>query len=525
MGNITEEEIFALMYTGEEKRDASSKISGFIYQDLIAIEKMLYEGIECVATEFLEDVTYIEKDELYIVQVKHYPKTNPDLKEIVKDLYYQYLRYTLLDGKRKTHLQLIIHHKPDIAILTESEVIKCIAMEEQTMTIDKKTAVDTCNVLKKYNGYNDKTNKEYVKNEKRDGFIKECAYKGSIHEFYERFEIISDISIKAKIEKIKNKISEVYGGEQCELVFGLAMQYVQERYYKSDVIFEKIKLTKKELDYKLNEVNKGTYIEKIKVYIYSIVYEYYSRIIDGIDRVDGVDEKEICKIKDILRICYNTTTDWLKELVSKEDGCYQLINTVTNRSDEYLSDFKNLTDDKIFTKVTECRIGIEDFLSIIWKLMLNICLDKEDLNDKDIEMMNIRNYIDNEQTNFISIRFENFKRKDIIILPSFGQNDDWIDDIENIFTRIKVFKPKTWYIKGKLKANKLYTYNFEVSRLDEEEGPVAKQSYDITDIDDDVFDIECMDCIKTGSKSWAKQDECWKCIFERGCKEKWKKNC
>ena len=41
MENFTEQEIFDLMYNGEKNRDASSKISGFIYQDLVAIEKML----------------------------------------------------------------------------------------------------------------------------------------------------------------------------------------------------------------------------------------------------------------------------------------------------------------------------------------------------------------------------------------------------------------------------------------------------------------------------------------------------
>lgn len=520
MRKYTEEEILNKMYTGEEKRDASSKISGFIYQDLIAIEKMLDKETECVATEFLEDITYIKKDELYIAQVKHYPKTTPKLEEIVKDLYYQFLRYTLLGGNKKAYLQLIIHHKSDIAKPTEREVQSYIAMKEIAMTDDKKTVIDTVEVLNKYNGYNDKTNKEYTKAEKRDGFIKECAYKGSIHEFYECIDIVSDDSIKSKIEGIKNKISIVYSGEQCELVFGLAIQYVQERYYMSNIKLEKIKLTKKELDFRLNNLKSEEFENKITAYIYSVVYEYYSKIIDGIDRVEGVDEKDISTIKDILRICYNTTINWIKELVSTEEGRYQLINTVTNKSDKYLSDFKKLSDDKIFTKVKECRGGIEDFLSIIWKLMLNVCLDKKDLNDKDIEMMNIKNYIDNEQSDFISIRFEKFKKKDIIILPSFRQNDDMIDDIKNIFTRIKAFKPKTWYIKGMLKANKLYTYNFEVSRLDEE-GPVSELSHDITDIDEDYFTIECMKCLKTRTSSdcWTKQDECWKCVFEKGCEK------
>ena len=162
MRKYTEEEILNKMYTGEEKRDASSKISGFIYQDLIAIEKMLDKETECVATEFLEDITYIKKDELYIAQVKHYPKTTPKLEEIVKDLYYQFLRYTLLGGNKKAYLQLIIHHKSDIAKPTEREVQSYIAMKEIAMTDDKKTVIDTVEVLNKYNGYNETSYKELL---------------------------------------------------------------------------------------------------------------------------------------------------------------------------------------------------------------------------------------------------------------------------------------------------------------------------------------------------------------------------
>lgn len=509
MEKFTEEELLNKMYNDEEKRDARSKISGYIYQDLIAIEKMLYEGTECVATEFLEDVTYIVKDRIYIIQVKHYPKTKPNLKEIIKDLYYQYLKYILLGGEKDVHLEVVIHCKTEFPKITRNNMVGLLDIDETNLRDDKLSFDEAVNVMNKICGN---------KKEKRDEFIMRCAYKVSIDEFYNRLNITYDVGILDKKNAIKEMIKKEYVNEQCELVFGLAIQYVHEQYYKKDIKFEIIKLTKKELDFRLLNLNNESFVNKITVYLYSVVFEFHSKIIDGIDRVDGFDEKEISIIKDILRICHNTTINWFKELVSTKDGCYKLINTVTNRSDEYLLDFKKLSNDQIFTKVKECRSGIEDFLSIIWKLMFNVCLDKKDLNDKDIEMMKISNYIDSKQSEYISIKLEDFKKKDIIILPAFRQNDDMIDDVINIFTRIKAFKPKIWYIKGPLKANKLYSYNFEVSRLDEE-GPVAEPPHDITDIDEDYFTIECMQCLKTRTSSdcWTKKDKCWKCIFEKGC--------
>ena len=517
MGSYTEQEIFALMYNGEKNRDASSKILGFIYQDLIAIEKLLNDEIEYVATEFLEDVTYIKNKELHIIQVKHYQNSNPNWNEIIPDLYCQYLKYTLLDGNKTVRPGLIIYHKSQIAQRTKNEILKHLQITEDRLNEDKKTSEETAKVIERFNGFKDKEKNKYTKEEKRDGFIKECAYRSSISEFYDKFYITTGVSINDKIKAIKDDIIKKYTEDQCELVFGVALQYVQEQYCRSERSIDSIRLTKRGLDLKLEEI-RGSYINKLKTYLHSIVYEYYSEIIDNINRVDGVDEKETCKIKDILRICCNNTIEWLKDLVSNEDGCYKLINTVTNKSNRYLLNFKKLSDDEKFTKVKECRNGIENFLGVIWKLLLNICLDKKDLNVEDMEMMNIRNYIDNEQSKFISIKFEKYRIKDIILLPSFSHNDDIIDDIVNIFTRIREFKPKTWFIKGPLKANKTYTYNFEVSRLDEE-GPVAEKSHDITDIDDDSFSIECMHCLKTGKKSigWSKQDESWKCIFERGC--------
>ena len=117
MGKVTEEEIniVSAMYEGDVKRDASSKIRGFIYQDYIAVMCLLKENVECVCSEYIEDVDVFKDDGTFeFIQVKYYPKANPDYKEIFTDLYYQFLRLKILDSAMIPKPNLYIHGTPNL---------------------------------------------------------------------------------------------------------------------------------------------------------------------------------------------------------------------------------------------------------------------------------------------------------------------------------------------------------------------------------------------------------------------------
>ena len=45
-----------LAFTGEEKRDASASIRGFVYQNLLAIEELIKEDTDRVFCEYIEDI-------------------------------------------------------------------------------------------------------------------------------------------------------------------------------------------------------------------------------------------------------------------------------------------------------------------------------------------------------------------------------------------------------------------------------------------------------------------------------------
>ena len=103
------------MYEGDKKRDATSKIRGFIFQDYITIMCLLRDKVEYVCSEYLEDVDVFYKNGKFeFIQVKYYPNTSPQREEIFTDLYYQYLRLKMLGSTLDAIPSLYIHRVPEI---------------------------------------------------------------------------------------------------------------------------------------------------------------------------------------------------------------------------------------------------------------------------------------------------------------------------------------------------------------------------------------------------------------------------
>lgn len=91
-----------IRYEGDKARDATDKIRGFLFQDLITIMCLLQKNVKYVCSEYIEDVdVFFEDNTFEFIQVKYYPKTSPNMKEILTDLYYQYLRLEMLQSTLK----------------------------------------------------------------------------------------------------------------------------------------------------------------------------------------------------------------------------------------------------------------------------------------------------------------------------------------------------------------------------------------------------------------------------------------
>ena len=134
------------MYEGDKKRDATSKIRGFIFQDYITIMCLLRDKVEYVCSEYLEDVDVFYKNGKFeFIQVKYYPNTSPQREEIFTDLYYQYLRLKMLGSTLDAIPSLYIHRVPEINKPTLQEMKDYLKIK-----IPKKIDYSTVEDSKKY---------------------------------------------------------------------------------------------------------------------------------------------------------------------------------------------------------------------------------------------------------------------------------------------------------------------------------------------------------------------------------------
>lgn len=126
----TDEQKLSIMYEGDKARDATDKIRGFLFQDLITIMCLLQKNVKYVCSEYIEDVdVFFEDNTFEFIQVKYYPKTSPYMKEILTDLYYQYLRLEMLQSTLKVSPKLYIHGKSKVKKLEITDMKTYIGLE------------------------------------------------------------------------------------------------------------------------------------------------------------------------------------------------------------------------------------------------------------------------------------------------------------------------------------------------------------------------------------------------------------
>ena len=89
---------------GDKTRDASDKIRGFMFQDLVAIRCLLQNQVKYVCLEYLEDVDVFFE---WMIHLKFHsgeilsPKTPCNERDINRSFYYQFLRCQILSSTLK----------------------------------------------------------------------------------------------------------------------------------------------------------------------------------------------------------------------------------------------------------------------------------------------------------------------------------------------------------------------------------------------------------------------------------------
>lgn len=241
----------SVMYDGDKDRDATSKIRGFLFQDYVTIMCLLNNQVEYVCSEYLEDVdVFFENGTFEFIQVKYYPNTNPNMKEISTDLYYQYLRLQMLHSTLTSIPSLYIHRETNVEKPTLDEMKKYIGLgNELPKSVIYPNTVVSENWLRK-NVYI--SNKKAVQKEK---LFATMASEKSLKEFVTKYDISHESNINQYKEELMEALAKAYpnpdkdgNDERWQLILlGLAISYIQRRYTLVNPCFDQIKVEKKNL--------------------------------------------------------------------------------------------------------------------------------------------------------------------------------------------------------------------------------------------------------------------------------------
>lgn len=501
--DLNEKQILENMFEGDSNRDASDKIRGFLFQDLVAIDSLLDDNTEYVCLEYLEDVdVFCEGGTVKIVQVKYYAKSSAGMKEIATDLYYQYLRMQLLESTLTPKPQLVIHtkeaiNKPDLKSMKKHFTS---LKEEQPEKI-----ADMPKWLKE-NVYN-QTKKETQKKVLFD----EMAYKTSVIDFINDFEIIKKNDIRTYKDEVGNKLVETfsecgsYDDEEYKknILLGLAINYIQKRYTQENSKFEQLRVSKPEFIAYIKQVLQEITEDHMIAYIVSCVLEQYVSIL-----VENPDLDED-KIKILSQIVKNTQR-WISEILLTKKGQIQLLNTISLESYDKIKGYLNSQNSQTMFKIMHSADNLQTFLFYLWKIMMDLCLTKPGFSvEQDADMLNPQTYIEKNGKKYICIKFPMDNVKTSVILPIIrkGQNGR---DYKNIASRMYYEKPQKWYMPGHVSGKKDYKYSVSTIR---EEGSIV-------DMQADCYIVECMECIEIDEGKWKNIERCETCIFANDCLER-----
>lgn len=505
----TEVDKLSVMYEGDKNRDAADKIRGFLFQDYVTIKCLLQNHVECVCSEYLEDVdVFLEDGTFEFIQVKYYPKTEPKKKVISTDLYYQYLRHQMLQSTMKAKPSLYIHRMSEVEKPTLDEMKTYIglggALPESVTYLN---AEDSAAWLRT-NVYREKK-----KEDQKKKLFATMASEDSLKEFVERFDVIHKPDINQYKKELMDALAknypnpDNYGDEENWklILLGLAISYIQRRYTLANPVFAQLRVDKKEFDHYMSESVKTKTEQTIASYLAGIVCEEYGEIINNNDLSD-------IQTRMLNMICQNTMR-WINEIGKTVDGQYQLLNTYSMDDVSKITGYRGAPVDDRLLYIAECKQGFLVFLEYLWKIILNICQEKvknEVEISSHLELFDPLYYMVHSVTDYVCLNFPEDKYVNhSVILPRAGGNFKGVK--RKIVERMVNMSPKPgkWFFENsKLMSGKNY-YNYSTANVNE--NPT------IADLGEDSFYIECMDCIGIDEDEWGIQETCGDCIFSMKC--------
>lgn len=518
----TEEEKkkLACMYEGDQARDASSTIRGFLFQDYIAISRLLQDNVVYVCSEFLEDVDVFYKDDKFeIIQAKYYAKTSSGIDEVFLDLYYQYLRLKLLRSSLRPVPLLYIHGQTEIEKPKLDKMIGYLGLGSRLKdTVEypsdpERWLRDNVYLKETINKKGKKELKKQNKNEQKHSLFSNLASRESLAEFVKALDVENLSNLNAYKREVMATLAKAYPNpdrsrkeEHWKLILlGLALLRIQQRYHSDKPGFDEMRISRGDFDLYIDEATKAEPERTIAAYLVGLVTEQYEQILKRND----LSELQRAMLD---RICQNTI-QWIGEIGADTEGQYQLLNTIsTDEADEIAAYMDKDPADQLCT-MAECKRDFQIFLKYLWKIMLNICQeqvpDLEHIGDH-AESFDPKTYLDPSVTDYVSLDFDRADHiAHSVILPQAGVE---FKDVKRRITERMVNmpqRPEKWFFANSdLKRGKNY---FSYSTANVSEDPT------ITDLGEDTFYIECMECIHIAEGEWSAREACDDCIFSLKC--------
>lgn len=496
--------IFNAMYEGDKNRDASSTIRGYMFQNLVMLNYLAENNVECACLEGIEDVDIKYSDNsLWYIQAKYYPGSSLKIEEIMCDLYYQYLRFKICNSTVKAVPVLVYNRKTkkDLEVPKIKEIKKYVSScVKGSFTIPDEhptSPVDAVEWLKDNVNNNNKIEQEQI-------LFKNFASEATINEFISAVKLVKTNLIEDYRKEVINKLKVAVGNVDCsafsptftleEILLGIALDKVQERYLISDPTIDKIMVSKIDFFDDIKSTFSTATDDIIVAYLISKIYETHEFILENNDDLEDILVEKLDKIA-------NSTIIWIKELSKSDNWKYKLLNTISKK--------KEITQEqvdayKIFHENAE---NFELFLDYSWKIILDINGKDEDYDESDLS---ISKYIDNTENRYIKFSFDDTYNSDMIILPVLN-GPRYKSEIKAIFNRIKQMdiRPKKWGMyNDNHYVGKCY-YETDIAHFND--------SKSIVNMDEnDAFMLECMECIKLDDK-WNDLENCYDCLFNKEC--------
>ena len=505
----SEKNKLSIMYEGDSHRDASDKVRGFLFQDYIAIDFLLNDDVDYVCLEYLEDIDVFHKDgSCDLVQVKYYPRTNPNMKEISTDLYYQFLRFEMLQSTITVKPRLYIHRQGNTQKLTKEKLKKYI-VGDGTLIASKIYPIESEAESWLRKNVNQLADKETQKK----ALFASMASESSVADFIKSHKITPISNIHDYSRDLKEKLLTQYppAGETIDkskwelLLLGLAITYIQRRYLCELNEFDQICFERTAFDQYMNDSANPKKETIIVSYVIGAISEEYEEITNHNNLTDLQNF--------MLTEIYKKTVQWIEKELGDIAGQQRFINTLSSSDVSKVASFRSKSLEMRWIDIAECKDSFISFFDYLWKIMLDICQEKiqtkKDIN-LHLDLFDPKRYIDASVADYICWDFpeDKFFKYGVILPPAVNRFDNRLSNIVSRFLTMTP-RPDKWFFDNSDLAVGKNVYEYSTANVAEE--------VTVADLGQEYFYIECMECIAIKRGKWSVPEKCGECVFSEKC--------